>query len=265
LAASADQNPTVVNFIRTGPRDGTPVVLIHAAGLDLTYWDAQIGALSEEHDVVAFDLPGHGLTPGTADDWTVGRLTDIVAQVTTAIGAERYHLAGISLGGLIAQACALARPAQVASLTLINTAAAFTDGARAAMRARGATVRAQGMSSVMEPMIGPWFTAATVSRRPDLLDRVRKTLLADDPQVHGAMWDFIAGFDVLRELPSLNCPTLVMVGDQDETTPVATAAGLRDAVKGARLRVVANAAHVAPIDQPEVVNRHLLSFLAAIA
>jgi len=56
-----------------------------------------------------------------------------------------------------------------------------------------------------------------------------------------------------------------MVGDQDETTPVATAAGLRDAVKGARLRVVANAAHLAAIEQPEIVNRHLLSFLASIA
>jgi 3-oxoadipate enol-lactonase len=94
LSASADQSHTDVNFIRTGPRDGTPVLLIHPAGLDLTYWDAQIGALSEEHDVVAFELPGHGLTPGTPDDWATGHLTDIVAQVTAAIGAERYHLDG---------------------------------------------------------------------------------------------------------------------------------------------------------------------------
>jgi 3-oxoadipate enol-lactonase len=121
------------------------------------------------------------------------------------------------------------------------------------------------MPSVIEPMIAPWFTAATVARRPDLIDRVRKTLLADNPQLHGAMWDFIAGFDVLHDLPSLTCPTLVMVGDQDETTPATTATSLRDAVKGARLRVVVNAAHLASIEQPETVNRHLLSFLATIA
>lgn len=150
-------------------------------------------------------------------------------------------------------------------LTLIDTAATFTDGARAAMRATGAAARDLGMPSVIEPMIAPWFTAAAVARRPDLMDRVRKTRLADDPQVHGAMWDLIASFDDLHDLPSLTCPTLVMVGDQDETTPAATAASLRDAVKGARLRIVANAAHLATIDQPKIDNRHLLSFLATIA
>ena len=49
-----------VNLVRTGPRGRAPVVLVHPVGLDLTYWGAQIEALREDHDVVAFDLPGHG-------------------------------------------------------------------------------------------------------------------------------------------------------------------------------------------------------------
>ena len=52
-----------INVVRTGPRGGTPLVLLHAAGLDLTYRDHQIGALSADHDVVALDLPGHGRSP----------------------------------------------------------------------------------------------------------------------------------------------------------------------------------------------------------
>ena len=132
------------------------------------------------------------------------------------------------------------------------------------MRARGATVRAEGMAAVIEPMIAPWFTSETVAGRPDLLDRIRKTLLAGDPKLHAAMWDFIADFEALDALASVACPTLVIVGDRDETTPVAAAVTLPEAVPGADLRVVANAAHLAALERPEIVNGHLLSFLATI-
>jgi len=132
------------------------------------------------------------------------------------------------------------------------------------MRARGATVRAEGMAAVIEPMIAPCFTSETVAGRPDLLDRIRKTLLAGDPKLHAAMWDFIADFEALDALASVACPTLVIVGDRDETTPVAAAVTLPEAVPGADLRVVANAAHLAALERPEIVNGHLLSFLATI-
>jgi 3-oxoadipate enol-lactonase len=254
-----------LNVVRTGPRGGTPVVLIHPAGLDLTYWDVQIGAFSADHDVIAFDLPGHGLSPGTAEDWSVDRVGTIVARISASIGVERVHLVGISLGGMVAQACALAGPSHVASMTLIDTAATFPDGARTGMHTRATTVRAEGMAAVTEPMLAPWFTPQTVASRPDLLDRIRKTLLADDPQLHGAMWDFIAEFESRDALATLVCPTLVIVGDRDETTPVATAVTLRDAIPGADLRVIANAAHLATLERPELVNRHILSFLARVA
>jgi len=253
-----------MNVVRTGPRGGIPVVLIHAAGLDLTYWDVQIAGLSGDHDVVAFDLPGHGRSPGTAEDWSIDRIGTIAGRISASIGVERVHLVGISLGGMLAQACVLAQPSQIASLTLIDTAARFSDIARAGMHARGATVRAEGMAAVIEPMIAPWFTSETVAARPDLLDRIRKTLLADDPELHGAMWDFIADFEALDALAGIACPTLVIVGDRDETTPVATAATLRDAIPGADLRVIANTARLSTLERPGIVNGHILSFLSTV-
>ena len=55
-----------VNFVRTGPRGCRPIVFLHPVGLDLTWWGAQVEAFGREHDVVAFDMPGHGLS-GTPD------------------------------------------------------------------------------------------------------------------------------------------------------------------------------------------------------
>ena len=52
-----------LNWIRTGRKDASTILLLHPVGFDLTYWDRQIQALQSVHDVVAFDLPGHGLSP----------------------------------------------------------------------------------------------------------------------------------------------------------------------------------------------------------
>ena len=59
-----------IHMVRTGPRGGTPVVLLHPAGLELSYWDRQIEVLSEDYDVVAFDLPGHGRSAGSPEGGT---------------------------------------------------------------------------------------------------------------------------------------------------------------------------------------------------
>ena len=96
----------------------------------------QIEALRGAHDVVAFDLPGHGRTPGSPADWTLDKAARVLEQVIRSTGSEAAHLVGLSVGGMIAQALTLAQPGLVRSLTLIDTAAAFAEEGRAAMRSR---------------------------------------------------------------------------------------------------------------------------------
>ncbi|HEY0816345.1 MAG TPA: alpha/beta hydrolase, partial [Pseudonocardia sp.] len=107
------------------------------------------------------------------------------------------------------------------------------------------------------------MTAGTRSRRPELVDRVGKTLLGDDPLVHAAMWEMIAEFELVAALPRILCPTLVLVGEFDCSSPVAAARQLRDGIPDARLRVTPDAAHMSPLEKPDVVNAHLVDFLAS--
>ena len=248
-----DWTGRTINLVRTGPRNGPLVVLVHPVGLDLGYWDRQIEVLRHTYDVAAFDLPGHGRTPGSVTDWTLDKAASCLARVVRDLDAGPAHLVGLSVGGMISQALALAEPGLVRSLTLIDTAAAFAEAGRVAMRERADAVRRAGMEAVLE----------TTRDRPHLIDRVSKTLLADDPSVHGAMWDMIAGLDLVSELHRVACPTLVLVGEFDPSSPPAAAQVLASNIAGAEMHVIEGASHMAPLERPDVVNAHLIGFLAA--
>jgi len=261
----SDQKFDSVHMIRTGPIGGTPVVLVHPVGLDLTYWDRQIEGLFDTYDVVAYDLPGHGDTPGAPSDWSFDNAAATLGALVTSLGRDGAHIVGISIGGMIAQVFALRYPELVRSLVLVGTAATFSSEARQAMRDRAETTRREGMIGVLPSTISRWFTPEFVAHRPDVIDRVGKTLLADDPSIHAAMWEMISCLDVAGELSRIRCPTLIMVGDLDPSCPPAAAQVLHEGIAGSLMEILPNASHMSILEQPAIINDHLSRFYASLA
>ena len=167
--------------------------------------------------------------------------------------------------GSLLQALVLSQPELVRSLTLISTASRLPDAARAAMRALGDTVLKGGME-VMIPGIEHWLSADKRAVRPDLVDRITKTLLANDPAVHAFLCThMVAEFDVLEQLNSIRCPTLALVCEDDPSTPLACSVAITEHIEGARLVVLPNlAAHLAPLEAPAEVNIEILKFLSDV-
>ena len=241
------------------------MVLIHAVGHDLTYWDRQIEALAAVYNVVAFDLPGHGRSAPSLSGWSFDYAASVVAELISQRTSSPVHLVGISFGGMIAGVTALTTPELLRSLTLIGTAPSFPEEVRQGMRARAELVRAEGMTSVVESSLQRWFTEKTRKHRPDITDRLTKTLLRDDAPTHAAIWDIIAGLDLDDRLAEITCPTLVLVGEHDPSTPPAVASRLAGAIQGSALVVVREASHIVTVEAPEAVNTALLDFLAGPA
>jgi 3-oxoadipate enol-lactonase len=250
-----------INMVRTGPRGGAPVVLLHALGLDLTYWDFQFAALGTTHDVVAFDMPGHGLSGGLPHPPGFDEMATILGAVLDHVGAGPAHLVGISAGGMIAQTFALRRPDLVRSLSLVATLCTFPDGVRAMLRERARVAREQGMRAIAPLSLERWFPAAFRAARPDLMDRATKTLLRQDPEFHASMWDMVASLDLEARLPSVSCPTMVIAGAEDVNAPIAAARQIAGLIPGAELHEMAEAGHFPPFERPEAFNRLLIDFL----
>lgn len=251
-----------INTVRAGPRGGAPVILLHAVSLDLTYWGAQFEHLSKTHDVVAFDWPGHGRSSGITGKISFDDLAEVVASVVAEAAGGPAHIVGISMGSMVAQSFALNHPELIRSLCLIGAACTLADPVRQTLRGRAATARRDGMPAVLQAATGHWFTAKFRQQRPDVIDRAEKTVLACDPEQYAALWEMIAGLEVRERLAELRCPTLVLVGEEDSSTPPAAARLIAEQVPGARVEVIAGVAHMAPIEAPDAVNDFVGTFLS---
>ena len=251
----------VVNMVRTGPRGGPAVLLLHGVGLDLTWWGDQFAILGD-HDVLAVDMPGHGLSGALRGEPTFNRLVDVSEQVLDASGGGSAHIVGVSVGGMLAQHLALRRPDLVRTLTLVSTLCTFPDGVRQALRDRARVARSQGMARIAELSNERWFPASFRERRPDVLDRATRSLLAQDAEFHASIWDMIADLELAAELPRITCPTLVIAGAEDVNAPVQAAELIARLIRGARLEVMAGVGHFPPIQAPQAFNALLRGFLS---
>ncbi len=247
-----------VHVQQSGPPGAPVLVLLHSLGTSLHVWDAQAAAFAGGLRVVRLDLRGHGLTGVTPGPYTIAGLATDVLAVLDALEIGAFHLGGLSIGGLIAQAVALQAPERVTSLLLCDTARAIPPAAF--WRERAAKVRAEGVASVADAVLARWVVPARAGSV--MLHGLRAMLLATAPEGYAGAAEAIAALEPGHGALAITAPTLVLVGDQDAATPPEAARALADAIPGARLQIIADAAHMAPAEQPEAVNAAMAAFLA---
>jgi 3-oxoadipate enol-lactonase / 4-carboxymuconolactone decarboxylase len=141
-----------------GPIDAPPLLLVHSLGTSSAIWDTQVAALRRSFYVIRFDLRGHGLTTTTPGPYDIAMLARDALAVLDSLGIASAHVAGISIGGLIAQSLAVQAPARVRSLILVDTALVFEPPE--SYRDRAARVRADGIAPLADSVIARWVTPA---------------------------------------------------------------------------------------------------------
>ena len=239
-----------------------PVVLFsHGFLLDHSMWDAQVAALAPEFRCITWDERGHGMSEcrGPFDFWDAAN--DAVALLDH-VGVASAAFVGLSQGGFLAQRAALAHPARVAALVLVDTAAAlFTEQE---LEGYGEMHRAWVTEGPTDELAG---TMAGLLFGPDHdASKWIGKWRAKPPQEHDEPWKTVLGRDeLLSRLGEIRCPSLVLHGSDDQAFDVATAEGLRDALGDCRgLALVMGAHHVPPVTHPEETNLALGDFLRKV-
>ena len=240
-----------------GPPGAPALLLLHSLGSSLHVWDAQAEALSRGLCVVRYDLRGHGLTEVGSGACTIDELADDALAVLDSCGIAAAHVAGVSIGGVIAQAIAARAPARVRSLILCNTALAIPPPEM--WRARAQQVRAEGVEAIADATLGRWVSAAYLASAPGR--GLRHLLLRTPREGYAAAAEALAAADMSRSSAALRIPTLVVAGELDPSTPVAMSEALRDAIPGARLVVLPGARHIPMLEYPAAVTDAIRGFL----
>ena len=227
------------------------LVLLSPIGLDADCWQWM------ELPGRRFDTPEH---PGHGRHSRTGPFDlDDVASEVLAGHEGPLHLAGVSMGAMVAMHAALQQPDRVRSLFIAGTGPS-TDAE--AMGSRAEAAEAGGMEAVVEETLERWFTPATMTADPEppCVAYARRTLLALDPRVFADGWRAIATLDVAGRLEGIGIPTTVLAGSADAAAPPERMRAIADAVPGARI-VVVEGGHMLHLERPSEFSAELVEHL----
>jgi 3-oxoadipate enol-lactonase len=242
-----------------GPQDAPAIVLVHSLGSSRSAWAPQVVALQDRYRLVLVDLRGHGASPSPPGPYAIAELAQDVITATASAGAAQFHLCGISIGGLVALWTAAHRPEVVRSIIAANTAARI--GTVERWTARIDAIRAGGMESIYDAVVGLWFSPDFADTHPDWHASARDGFLATDPEGYIGCCRALAAADLRSDVESITVPSLVIGGSLDAATPPAEAEWLGDAIAGSRLALIDGAAHLSNLDRPVEFTAHLAGFV----
>ncbi len=243
---------------------GAPVLLLHGYPFNRSMWTAQIEVLSQTHRVVAPDLRGFGESDTSDAPATMDRMAQDVALLMDSLGISRSAVGGLSMGGYVALAFYRQFPARVTALILADTRPqADTEEAKQTREQQAKQILAEGMASNVDSMLPKLLTPETVSKRPEVVKRIRNMMLKTKPAGAAAALRGMAARDDQTELLSrIVAPTLILVGRDDAITPVQDSEKMHGEIAGSRLVIIEHAGHVSNIERAEEFNKELLQLLS---
>jgi pimeloyl-ACP methyl ester carboxylesterase len=243
---------------------GVPLVLLHGIGSASDSWEFQIDHFAADYRVVAWDAPGYGgsgdfdsETPSAAD------FGDALDRLLGALGIERCHLVGHSLGALIAAAYASRHPDWILSLTLASAAAGH-GRLDAKMRATKLRERLDdldaygpaGMAERRAPrLVGP-------DASPDALARVQAVMAKVRPEGYSRAARMLSEGDIFSDLAMIDRPSFVMCGTRDRVTPEDSNRAIAKALPRGQFAPLPGLGHASYVEAPEMFNQVLGRFLA---
>lgn len=243
------------------------IVLLHAFPLGANMWEPQIRSIPKGWRLITPDLRGFG---GTTDpDDAAPSMDDYAADVVDlleALGVTRAVVGGCSMGGYATFAVLRAAPDLVEAVVLADTrAGADSQEGRANRKGMLALLDREGPSGVARDMLPRLLGATTREHNPTVEATVRRLIKQQSPSaIRGAIRRMMDRTDSMPLVSALRLPALVVVGEEDELTPVAESRRIAEVIPGARLEIIARAGHLASLEQPEPFNAALAAFLSGI-
>ena len=263
-----------VNYIELG--SGPPILFVHGLSGCWQNWLLQLLPFSEDHRVIALDLPGFGQSEMPREKISISGYGEAVDEFMDQVGMDAATIVGNSMGGFIGLECAISHPHRVERLVLVSAA--------------GLSIEHQRYEPLLKAMylgenVAQWVTARVVGRSKELAARPRsRKAMLWYVTPHAERWSpelvveqaagagkpgFLPALDALTDYPirdrldDVKCPTLIVWGEKDFLVPVKDAYKFDELIHDSRLIVYEDVGHVAMLEIPDRFNEDLRGFLRA--
>ena len=260
-------NSCDAEIIYRGKGNGPAVVLLHPFPVNHEFWLPVIDALSSRYRLIFPDLRGHGNSGVGEGPATMDKHAADIVRVMDDAGASRAPLIGVSIGGYAIFEFWRQHRNRVSALVLCNTKApADNTEARAARLQAANDVLQKGTEPFFQGMVQKVLSRTTRETRPDLVEGALRMMRKMSPQgVAQVQRGMAERPDSVDTLKTINVPTLLITGDEDNLTGVNEAELMRQHISGSQMRVIPKAGHYSPYEQPEHAGRLLRQFLDSIS
>lgn len=239
-----------IHYRLSGVEDGPALVLLNSIGTDMSLWDACLAPLEKDWRVLRIDTRGHGQSDASEGDYTLALLARDILAVMDDAGIVSAHVAGVSLGGMIAMQMALDHGDRVDGLSLICTSATMD---ASAWQQRMETVREGGLAAIADMAIARFLSPGFIDANPAKADAMKQALLASSATGYVGACAAIRDMNLAERLSRIAVPTDVITGVLDVSTPYEPHGRfLVEHIPAARHHAL-ESAHLPPVEAPEAL------------
>lgn len=242
---------------------GEVILLIHGQPFNRSMWDDQKETLAQNYRLIIPDLRGYGESGITEGIVLLDELALDLIHLLDDLGIQKAVIIGLSMGGQIALEIYRLAPELYRAIVLADTDARAEDEKGYKNRIElSKRILSDGLAKFTEERIGHFMCNTTFINKPDVVERVKMMMITTPAAGSAAAQRGRAERkDYTPLLGKIDFPALIVVGDQDEFTPISSAEYMHKRITGSGLAVIENSGHIANMEQPEAFNGVLAKFL----
>ncbi|AYC35100.1 alpha/beta hydrolase [Pseudomonas cavernae] len=256
-----------IHYYEGGPADGQTILMLHGFGANKDNWPRFAKYFTERYHVIAVDLPGFGDSSKPNASYDVGTQVERLAAFTKALGIDKFHIIGNSMGGQISALYAARHPEQILSVALLDNAG----------------VTAPKPSELFERLQRGEPNPLVVSK-PEDFDKLLNFVFVDPPRLTEGVKQYLANLAVRSsghngkifqqlieryiplepELPKIQAPTLLLWGDQDRVLDVSSIDVMKPLLKKPTVVIMKDCGHAPMLERPQETAEHYQAFLDSV-
>jgi len=257
-------NGITINYEVDGPEgasgDAPWLILSNSLATNVHMWDDQARELGKTYRVLRYDQRGHGATDAPGGRYTFEQLIADAVALMDAVGINKAHFAGLSMGGATALGLAQKHPDRLDKVIVCDSPCQSTPTSTQQWEERIVVAQKQGMEALVEPTVGRWFPPEVLAAKPPHVDKVRAMVRSTPVNGFIGCAAALADHNYAAAVGTVKRPVLFLAGEKDGVTPTAMRK-LSAALPGSRYVELPGAGHISNMDQPEGFNATVAGFL----